>query len=92
MQRLLRLARDRFDMVIIDSPPLLQGADARVLGRLADGLVLVLRAGKTTFNSGSTVVETLHHDEISILGVVLNGWNPKESYYYSPYRNASGHA
>jgi succinoglycan biosynthesis transport protein ExoP len=92
MQRLLRLARDRFDMVIIDSPPLLQGADARVLGRLADGLVLVLRAGKTTFNSGSTVVETLHHDEIAILGVVLNGWNPKESYYYSPYRNASGHA
>ena len=92
MQRLLWLARERFDMVIMDSPPILQGADARILGRLADGLILVFRAGQTTFSSGSTVVQTLQHDEIPILGIILNGWNPKESYYYSSDRNAAGRA
>ena len=51
MRSLLKFARDSFDMVIVDSPPLLQGPDARILGRNSDGLILVLRAGKTSFTS-----------------------------------------
>ena len=37
-----------FDMVIIDTPPMLQMPDARIVGRIADTVILVTRAGHTT--------------------------------------------
>ncbi len=87
MRSLLKFARDSFDMVIVDSPPLLQGPDARILGRNSDGLILVLRAGKTSFTSAQGARAILHQDDISVLGMILNDWNPRESSYYSSYRS-----
>src|SRR6266849_7089835 len=51
MSRLLARLRKEFDMVLIDAPPMIHLADARVLGRLADGVILVIRAGQTTTES-----------------------------------------
>ena len=47
MADLLEQLADRFDLVVIDSPPLLAAADARILSRLADATVMVVRWGKT---------------------------------------------
>ena len=44
--RALSQAREKFHTVLIDSPPLLNMADARLLGKLADGVVLVMRAAQ----------------------------------------------
>src|SRR5207253_567582 len=48
LPELLAKFKNEFDMVIVDTPPMLQMPDARVVGRIADGVLLVLRAGKTT--------------------------------------------
>jgi capsular exopolysaccharide synthesis family protein len=76
MADLLRQARQTFDMVIIDTPPMLDLPDARVLGRMSDGVVLVVRAGTTTRDIALTVKQRLHEDGITLLGTVLNNWVP----------------
>ena len=47
MEALIARLRTEFDMVIIDAPPMMHLADARLLGGLSDGVVLVVRAGHT---------------------------------------------
>src|SRR5205823_10113664 len=66
--------RAEFDMVLIDTPPLMHLADARVLGRLADGVILVIRAGRTTTESALSVSRRIAEDGTWILGTVLNTW------------------
>jgi len=47
MSKLLALLKDQFDFVLIDTPPILTVTDAQILGKLVDGLVLVVQAGTT---------------------------------------------
>lgn len=75
------LARFRldYDMILVDVPPMLQMTDARVAGRLADAVVLVSRAGKTTRDALLAARDRFIEDRIRVLGVVLNDWNPKKT-------------
>lgn len=72
MADLLRQIRDRFDMVIIDAPPLLPVTDAALLAAQADGAVLVVRHGRTTKAHLAQAVSRLHQVDTEPLGVVLN--------------------
>jgi succinoglycan biosynthesis transport protein ExoP len=85
MRVLLERLRKEFDNVVIDSPPMIHIADARVLGWLADGAVLVLRAHKTTRDSALAAYDCLLQDGTHVLGTVLNDWNPRRSDRYSAY-------
>jgi capsular exopolysaccharide synthesis family protein len=87
---LLAALRRRFDMVIIDTPPLLQFSEARLIGRLADGVVLVLRSDHTNRTAALACRQRLWEDGIPILGTVLNDWNPHASQdqRYMGYYNA----
>ena len=49
--------------------------DARVLGRMADGVVLVVRAGVTTRDSALAAKLRLDEDRTALLGTVLNNWS-----------------
>jgi len=71
-----------FDLVIIDTPPMLQMADARVLGRVADAIILVTRAGQTTRDAAEAATQRFTEDNTRVLGTVLNGWDPKETSHY----------
>lgn len=84
MPELLSRFKSEFDSVIIDTPPTPQLSHARLLGRVADGVVLVVRAGHTTREAALGAVQRLSEDRINILGTVLNDWNPKKapSEYY----------
>jgi len=82
LQELLDLARSQFDVILIDTPPLMHLADARIVGSLVDGVVLVVRSGQTTRESIVTVKRRLGEDGIPIFGVALNDWNPKAAGYY----------
>jgi len=85
---LARLQRE-FDVILIDTPPLLEIPDARMLGRLSDGVILVVRAGKTSTDAVSQCTERLREDGTTLLGTVLNGWASKSSSYgygYGYYR------
>jgi len=89
MQELLESgrAKDDFDMVIIDSPPILSVADAAILSAVTDGVVLVVNAGSTPKPAIQRAIQQFSDVEAKIIGCVLNNMDfEKESYYYSYYR------
>jgi len=53
-----------------------------VLGRLADGVILVIRAGQTTTESALFASQRFAEDGTCVLGTVLNSWDPKTSRHY----------
>lgn len=71
MTSLLERLQDAFDLVIIDTPPLLPVTDGAVLARKADGAVLVVRYGKTARNQVSSALRSLRSVDGRILGTVL---------------------
>jgi capsular exopolysaccharide synthesis family protein len=87
MSSLLARVRREFDMILIDAPPMIHLADARVLGRLADGVILVVRAGQTTAESARFAIQRFGEDGTRVLGTVLNSWDPRASgrYGYGGY-------
>lgn len=85
LQALLDRLRREFDVVIVDSPPMLHLSDARVLGSRADGVVLVFRARKTTIEDALAAHDCLSQDGIKVLGTILNDWNPRKAVKYGPY-------
>ncbi len=81
---LLSLLTDAYDMVIIDSPPLLPVADSRSLARYADATIVVARNDETTAKEIAEAAELLDQVGVSPLGGVLNGYDqPNNSYYGS---------
>jgi Mrp family chromosome partitioning ATPase len=64
--------RKEFEFVIIDAPPLTRYSDALALGKLADGLVLVLEADSTRRDAAAVVAANLRSANIPILAAVLN--------------------
>jgi capsular exopolysaccharide synthesis family protein len=87
MPDLLKQLRQQFDTILIDTPPMLQIPDARVLGRLSDRVILVIRAGKTTRDAAQAALQRFQEDGANVLGTVLNDWNPKNATggYYGYY-------
>jgi receptor protein-tyrosine kinase len=77
MEALLAAARQEFDTILIDTPPLMALSDARGVGRMADGMVLVVRAQRTPEQLLFTVFDRLQQDGIRVLGTVLNSWKPE---------------
>ncbi len=69
-KEILREAKEMFDYVIIDAPPLGIFTDANVLINHADGAMLVIRAGRTRYSAVDRILESLPRNRM--LGVVLN--------------------
>lgn len=87
---LLEQLRNQFDTILIDTPPMLHFSEARLMGRLADGVILVVRAGSTDRETALAARQRLSEDGISLIGVILNDWLPADkeggAYYHSYYR------
>jgi capsular exopolysaccharide synthesis family protein len=91
MKEMLALLGERFDHIVIDSPPLLKVTDPVILSRLVDGVILVVHGGKST----REVVRRTRHElgmaGARIFGVVLNNVDATnegyDSYYYEEYGN-----
>ncbi|MGA2596482.1 MAG: polysaccharide biosynthesis tyrosine autokinase [Bryobacteraceae bacterium] len=79
MPDLLRKLRAEFDTIFVDTPPMLQIPDARVLGRMADRVILVIRAGKTTRDAARAAYQRFSEDGTKVMGTILNDWNSKRS-------------
>ena len=71
-QSLIDNARETFDYVIIDTPPLGSVADALNTARYCDGSVLVIASGNTPRKLATDVITSLRRTEKPLLGVVLN--------------------
>ncbi len=79
------LAAD-FDILIIDTPPVHAAADALILGSMADGVLLVLRAGRSERDASKEALQRLSNVGAHVIGAVLNDPDHKVpeygSYYY----------
>jgi Mrp family chromosome partitioning ATPase len=64
--------RDRFDMVIYDTAPVELVTDAVVVGRVVDGVVLVVSAESTSRDELTSSIETLRSSHVELLGTVLS--------------------
>lgn len=71
-RKLLAELAERFDLVVLDTPPVLPVTDPLLLARLADGVVVVARCGATTRAGLQRALGTLRRSEANLLGVILN--------------------
>ena len=74
---------ERFDRVILDSPPVGAVTDAVVLSKLVDGVILVVRADKTLREDVRQSAKAIHDVGGWIFGVIVNEINPGDRSYYS---------
>jgi len=89
MEKLLDHVRTRYEVVIIDSPPLLPVTDAALLAARADGAVVVLRHGRTTKEQWREAQSRLEQVDATTLGVVINMVPSSDSssgYAYGSYK------
>jgi polysaccharide biosynthesis transport protein len=86
---LLETLADRYDQVVIDSPPVTGIADARIIAAAADMTVLVLRADKSTRRASEMARDGLGSVGAQLLGVVVNDITaaPGDGYSYHGYRS-----
>ncbi|RMF59033.1 MAG: polysaccharide biosynthesis tyrosine autokinase, partial [Calditrichaeota bacterium] len=85
MQELIDALRQRYDLCLFDTPPLIAVTDAAVLGKMLDGVLLVVKAGQTRRDAVRRGMELLHHVNARVLGVLLNNVTRQDtygSYYY----------
>lgn len=96
MGRLMRELGERFDLVVVDTPPVLAAADAEILGAQSDALLMVVRAGQTERQSARYAAEQLRGVGARIVGAVLNDPDQKiagygrYAYYYDEYADPQG--
>jgi non-specific protein-tyrosine kinase len=71
LDRVLQQLKEQADMVLLDAPPVLGVTDAAVLGAKADGVLLVVRAGKTRRDHAERARDLLEKARVRIVGVTL---------------------
>ena len=84
--------RQLYDLIIIDSPPVLPVPDALILGRWTDGAVIAARYDISRFPQVERARRQLDNAGITVLGTVINGMRNSDSYYgrYTYSRRRSG--
>jgi capsular exopolysaccharide synthesis family protein len=85
MSEVVEKLKEEFGFIIIDAPPALGVADARVLGRICDGSIVVVMARKTHRDAVLEVKEELERSGGNIVGFVLNGVDITRHYYRHRY-------
>jgi capsular exopolysaccharide synthesis family protein len=79
--QLLTDLRERFDIVVIDSPPVMPVADPLILAPQVDGVIVVSRCEQTTRSELQRSLEQLGRSEANMLGVVLNEVDARQDRY-----------
>jgi receptor protein-tyrosine kinase len=82
LPELLTRLRREFDLVLVDAPPTLHVADTRVMGKYSDGVIFVVRSGRTTHEFARMAIQRLVDAGVPMLGTILNGCEPKKLQRY----------
>ena len=95
-QELMHVLEERYDDVIIDSPPILAVTDSTIIGQVAGAAIMVLRAGQNSTHEIETSAKRLRQAGVNLRGIILNDIKQTSRYYgagrYSykyAYRTAS---
>jgi len=96
MKKFIADVQNRFDIILLDSPPVLAGTEPTILSLLADQVLLVVSAGQTRHSELMRAIEELSEPQGKIPGIVLNKFNlyraygipyGRYGYGYYPYAN-----
>ncbi len=92
--QLMGQLRELYDLIIVDSPPVLPVPDALILGRWSDGAVIAARYDISRFPQVERARRQLDNAGIAVLGTVINGMRNSDSYYgrYTYSRRRSNQA
>ena len=85
MRAILERAKQQYDLVIFDTPPVLAVTDAQIMADFVDGAMLVVRSKVTELDAATRAVEALKPAKARLLGTVLNDREKKGSNYYYYY-------
>ncbi|MFP3323210.1 CpsD/CapB family tyrosine-protein kinase [Planococcus sp. SIMBA_160] len=83
LDRLVAEMKERYDLIIFDSPPILSVTDSKILANKCDGTVLVVNTGKTEKQSAIKARDSLATSKAYIVGVVMNNYKLGKDHYYS---------
>ncbi|MCR8641094.1 CpsD/CapB family tyrosine-protein kinase [Paenibacillus sp. N1-5-1-14] len=87
MKDVMEQLKARYDLILLDSPPLLV-ADSKIIARQSDGVMMIVRSGKTKRDDAWKVKTQLENVNVKLLGVVLNNHKLKNNNdYYNYYRD-----
>jgi tyrosine-protein kinase Etk/Wzc len=86
MRKTLESLTEAFDLIILDTPPLLAASDASILATIADGALLVVKAGSTETEAGHQALQQLSAVGARVVGAVLNDPDAKVQKYGAYYR------
>jgi succinoglycan biosynthesis transport protein ExoP len=90
LSRLLARARESFDLVIVDAPPVLPVPDALTIGRWVDGAVLAVRYDRSRYPLVGRANLRLAAVGVPVLGAVISGVRGTEAAYHGPYYPSAG--
>jgi len=86
MEELINELNDSYEFVILDAPPIISVTDSLILGQDVDGVLLVLRSGKTNREVAIKAKKILEDSQVNIVGTLLNDIDLKSNYgYYKDY-------
>ncbi len=85
MTEFIHQVKDAYDVIIIDTAPILMTTDAAILGSKVDGVVLTYRVGQVARGALKRAKVQMDHIKANMLGVVLNGLKPEVSADYQMY-------
>ncbi len=86
MEELLQAARESFDYVIVDTPPLGMVVDAAVIAQYCDGAMILISSGEVSYRAAQDVEHKLRNTGCPVLGVILNKVDRKKNgKYYGRY-------
>ena len=87
LEKMLKVLKERFDYIIIDTPPAVGAVDIQIIGSMVDGILLVIRSNYVKMSVVRNVVKQLERNNIRIIGAILNGVKKtdKDYYYYYYY-------
>lgn len=85
-ESLLEVLREKYDYVIIDTPPVLVVTDPASVESRVDGVVLAMRLSRHTRDLARRSLEQLRDVGATVTGIVINGVEESEGYGYGSYR------
>lgn len=82
---LINYLKEQYDYIIIDTPPVMSVADATIISKWCDGVVLVIEQGRVSYRIAQKAKKLIQQSGCKILGAVLNKVDTKKDRYYGKY-------
>jgi polysaccharide biosynthesis transport protein len=86
MEKFLKEAGAEYEVVVLDTAPVMAADDVTSLAPLVDGVVFVVRAEHTSARVARAALEALYQRQVDVLGLVFNAVRPTSSDYYYYYK------